>query len=147
MVPISLQKALKGASGQTRFEHIPHWYEWQRECVRGELERGDYGFCVPVDIYAVVNTRGVYKIGKGELRHSSEGFSLTGCEGKLEYSQKSVSLYTLNSDFYWYCLGDVIGIGNNKILYYCMPTEDRYAVGKARLATEEIYKILKQTKK
>lgn len=138
---------MKGASGQTRFEHIPHWYEWQRECVRGELERGDYGFCVPVDIYAVVNTRGVYKIGKGELRHSCEGFSLTGCEGKLEYSQKSVSLYTLNSDFYWYCLGDVIGIGNSKILYYCMPTEDRYAVGKARLATEEIFKLLKEIKK
>ena len=138
---------MKGASGQTRFEHIPHWYEWQRECVRGELERGDYGFCVPVDIYAVVNTSGVYKIGKGELRHSSEGFSLTGCEGKLEYSQKSVSLYTLNSDFYWYCLGDVIGIGNSKILYYCMPTEDRYVVGKARLATEEIFKLLKEIKK
>ena len=138
---------MKGASGQTRFEHIPHWYEWQRECVRGELERGDYGFCVPVDIYAVVNTRGVYKIGKGELSHSVEGFSLRGCDGKLEYSQKSVSLYTLNSDFYWYCLGDVIGIGNSKILYYCMPTEDRYAVGKARLATEEIFKLLKEIKK
>ena len=58
-----------------------------------------------------------------------------------------MSLYTLNSDFYWYCLGDVIGIGNSKILYYCMPTEDRYVVGKARLATEEIFKLLKEIKK
>ncbi len=135
---------MRAEAGETEFPHIPDWYAWERECVKREIEAGEYGFSVPVDIYAVVNTKGVYKIGDGELCHTTEGFYLTGCDGKLEYSQKSISLYTLNSDFYWYSLGDVIGIGNNKCLYYCMPKKDLHVVAKARLATEEIYKTLKK---
>ncbi len=129
--------------GQTEYAHIPDWYEWERAEVAGELERGEYGFCVEVDIYMIVNTKGVFSVGSGTLAHTAEGFELSGCEGKLSYTQKSVSLYTLNSDFYWYSMGDVIGIGDHKALYYCMPREDKYIVTKARLATEEIYKRLR----
>ncbi len=132
--------------GETEFSHIPDWYAWERECVKHEIESGEYGFSVPVDIYAVVNTKGVYQIGEGALTHNEDGFTLVGCDGRLDYSQKSISLYTLNSDFYWYSIGDVIGIGNNKCLYYCMPKSDKHVVTKARLATEEIYKRLKKDK-
>jgi RIO-like serine/threonine protein kinase len=47
--------------------------------------------------------------------------------------------HSLNSDFFWYELGDVIGIGNRSELYYCFP-KDKDVVTKARLAAEEIYK-------
>ena len=77
------------------------------------------------------------------LTHTKEGFSLVGCNGELEYKQKSMSMYSLNSDFYWYKLGDIIGIGDNKAMYYCFPKENRYLVPKARLATEEIYNMIK----
>jgi hypothetical protein len=93
-----------------------------------------------------MNTKGVYKVGDGQLAHSKEGFRLTGCDGKLEHTQRSQSLYTLNSDYYWYSLGDVIGLGNNKAMYYCMPKENTYLVTKARLATEEIFRNLKTKK-
>ena len=132
--------------GETEFAHIPDWYSWERECVKKELSADGYGFCVPVDIYMIVNSKGVYRVGAGELEHSKEGFHLTGCDGKLDYKQNSVSLYTLNSDYYWYGLGDVIGIGNHKALYYCMPKRDAYVVTKARLATEEIFRDLKTKK-
>lgn len=137
---------LSATSGETEFAHIPDWYAWERKCVREELDNGTYGFCVPVDIYMIVNTKGVFKVGQGKLEHSKEGFHLTGCDGQLDYTQKSVSLYTLNSDFYWYKLGDVIGIGNQNALYYCFPANDRSVVTKARLATEEIYKTLRAEK-
>ncbi len=135
---------MRANEGETEFSHIPDWYAWERECVKQELLQEKYGFDVDVDIYAVVNTKGVYKIGDGVLSHTAEGFNLKGCGGKLDYTQKSISLYTLNSDFYWYSLGDVIGIGNAKCLYYAMPKNNKYVVAKARLATEEIYKQIKR---
>ena len=137
---------LRADSGNTEFDHIPDWYRWEREQVREELGRGEYGFEVPVDIYMIVNTKGVYRAGQGTLTHSPEGLHLVGCDGKIDYMQKSISLYSLNSDFYWYKLGDVIGFGNKDALYYCRPLENPYVVAKARLATEEIYKTLKSSK-
>ncbi len=126
----------------TEFSHIPDWYSWQRECVKREIEDGKYGFCTDVDIYMIVNTDGVWYVGEGSLTHNTDGFHLVGCDGQLDYIQKSASLYTLNADFYWYCLGDIIGIGNNSALYYCMPKDQSFPVAKARLATEEIYNRL-----
>ncbi len=130
---------MRALDKNTEFSHIPGWYEWERECVKREIEGGEYGFCTDVDIYMIVNTDGVWRVGEGSLTHNTDGFHLVGCDGQLDYTQKSVSLYTLNSDFYWYCLGDVMGIGNNSALYYCMPKDQRFPVAKARLATEEIY--------
>jgi hypothetical protein len=67
---------------------------------------------------------------------------LTGCDGKLDYQQAPLSSYSLNSDFLWYEIGDVIGIGDTKRLYYCFPKQ-KDIVTKARFATEELYKIVK----
>ncbi|MBQ9855582.1 MAG: NFACT family protein, partial [Clostridia bacterium] len=40
-------------------------------------------------------------------------------------------------------MGDVISIGDNEFSYFCFPQEN-VSVTKARLATEEIFKIKKQ---
>jgi hypothetical protein len=55
-------------------------------------------------------------------------------------------MYTVEAAFYWYQLGDVIGMGNNRALYFAMPKEDVHVVGKARLAAEEIFKIIEEEK-
>ena len=75
------------------------------------------------------------------LTHSRRGFHLTGCDGKLDYTQEPLASYSLYSDFYWYEIGDVISIGNEKVQYYCFPKESGDIVAKARLATEELYKL------
>ncbi len=137
---------LRALDKNTEFSHIPDWYAWQRECVKHEIESGEYGFSTDVDIYMIVNTDGVWHVGEGSLTHNTDGFHLVGCDGQLDYIQKSASLYTLNADFYWYCLGDIIGIGNNSALYYCMPKDQSFPVAKARLATEEIYNSLENKK-
>ena len=67
---------------------------------------------------------------------------MTGCDGKLDYTQSPVASHTLYSDYYFYEIGDVIGIGNNDVSYFCFPQEG-VSVTKARLATEELYKIKK----
>ncbi|MEE1314840.1 MAG: lysophospholipid acyltransferase family protein [Faecalimonas sp.] len=135
---------LEAVNVASKFTHIPDWYKWERACVRDELENDMYGLDVPVDIYAMVNSKCIYRIGEGRLVHSKEGFHLTGCDGKLDYRQKPEASYSLYSDFYWYEIADVISIGDIQIQYYCFPKGCKDIVAKTRLATEELYKLLKE---
>ena len=136
---------LSANKGDTEYPHIPDWYKWQRACVRKELEDGTYLLDTDVDIAIQVNLDGVAMIGKGHLTHDLNGFHLTGADGKLDYKQSPVYSHTLYSDYYWYEIGDVIGIGDNEFSYFCFPDKN-VSVTKARLATEELYKIEKEKK-
>ncbi|MBD5514382.1 MAG: 1-acyl-sn-glycerol-3-phosphate acyltransferase [Lachnospiraceae bacterium] len=131
-------------AGEAHFTHIPDWYHWERECVRQEILSGNYRMDVPVTIYMMVNTDRIYQVGEGVLSHSAEGFRLTGCDGRLDYRQEPLASYSLYSDFYWYEIGDVISIGDARVQYYCFPKESGDIVAKARLAAEELYKLVKQ---
>lgn len=129
------------------FTHIPDWYRWERECVRQEILSGTYRMEIPVSIYMLVNTDQICQVGEGVLTHSKDGFHLTGCDGKLEYRQEPLASYSLYSDFFWYEIGDMISIGNERAQYYCFPQDCGDIVAKARLATEELYKIAKSSLK
>ena len=133
---------LKALEGETEYPHIPDWYTWQRQCVRTEIENGTYRLDTDVEIGIQVNLDGICMIGSGHLTHDENGFRLTGAEGQLEYVQSPVASHTLYADYYWYEIGDVIGIGNNEFSYFCFPPAN-VSVTKARLATEELYKLLK----
>jgi len=135
---------LKSTNQDTAFSHIPDWYQWEREQVRKELESGQYRLDTEVDIGIMTDYKAIYKVGSGRLVHDANGFRLTGCDGKLNYEQKPQASYGLYSDYYWYEIGDVICIGDGKLLYYCFPKGGE-SVAKARLAAEELYKLTKQT--
>lgn len=125
------------------FTHIPDWYQWERECVKEELEAGTYRLEVPVIIYMMVNVKCIYRVGEGTLVHTADGFHLTGCDGKLDYIQEPQASYSLYSDFYWYEIGDMICIGDTQRQYYCFPQNCGDIVAKTRLAVEELYKLVK----
>ncbi len=137
---------LSAVSGETEFSHIPSWYDWERDCVRKEIENGEYLLDTEVDIAVQVNLDGVCMIGPGRLVHNTEGFRLTSDDGQLAYSQSPIASYTIYSDYYWYERGDVIGIGDTEYSYFCI-VKDNVSVTKARLAAEEIYKIAKASRK
>ncbi len=132
---------LKAENVEGRFDHIPDWYKWERECVRKELEAGTYKLSTPVDILMMVDRKAVYRVGEGVLEHDNKGFNLTGCDGKLNYAQKPSASYSLYSDYYWYELGDMVCIGDMKTSYYCFPKGKGDIVAKTRLAAEELYKL------
>ena len=138
---------LMAKDGESAFTHIPDWYAWERECVKNEILNDQYRLQVPVDICMLMDTKHVYRVGEGELTHTKDGFRLVGCDGKLDYTQSGISSYSLYSDFYWYEIGDVICIGDSKMLYYCFPKCEGDFVAKTRLAAEEIYKIEKEKKR
>lgn len=137
---------LEGVNCDTVFSHIPDWYAWERECVRKEINNGSYSLFDSVEIYMLVDKKYIYHVGDGILTHSLDGFHLSGCNGELEYHQAIKASYSLYSDFNWYEMGDVICIGNRRELYYCFPKNKKDIVAKARLATEEMYKLYKENK-
>lgn len=133
---------LAASEGETEFTHIPDWYRWEREQVRRELADGTYRLDIDVDIAMMVDFKAIYKVGQGRLTHDREGFTLTGCDGRLRYTQKPTASYGLYADYYWYEIADTICIGDNRCLYYCFPKKG-CPVAKTRLAAEELYKLCK----
>jgi len=134
---------LAAFDGETEFSHIPHWFAWEREQVKQEILDGTYRLEADVDIAMLVDYKAIYKVGEGHLTHDLNGFRLTGCGGKLEYTQKPQACYGLYADYYWYEIADVICIGDNNTLYYCFPKDTGDVVAKTRLAVEEMYKLYK----
>ncbi len=135
---------MQADQGETEYPHIPDWYAWERAEVRRELLAGTYRLDVPVDIRIIVDAKALYDIGKGRLVHDSEGLRLTDDSGRLLFEQKPRVSHTLNVDFYWYEISDIIGLGDRNGLFYCFPEAVNGRVppvAKARLATEELYKL------
>ncbi len=132
---------LEAAEGEVYFSHIPDWYAWERSEVAREIAEGRYLLDTDVDIYMMVDYKGVYRVGEGHLVHNSEGFRLVGCEGELDYSQSPIASYSINADYYWYEIGDTISIGNKDHLFFCFPKGDKIIVAKAKMAAEELFKI------
>ena len=77
------------------FTHVPDWYAWQRQEVKKELEEGTYRLDTDVEIGIMVDYNAIYMVGDGHLIHDAEGFRLTGCDGKLSYTQGPLSCYGL----------------------------------------------------
>ena len=135
---------IEGEDGVSEYPHLPDWYAWERAEVKREIEEGSYRLDVPVDVRMVVDAKALYEIGKGRLLHDAEGFRLTDEAGEVLYEQKPRAAHTLNADFYWYEIGDVIGLGDRNGLFYCFPepaSDGFVPVAKARLATEEMYRL------
>ena len=136
---------LSALNGETEFPHIPDLYAWEREQVREEIINGTYRMDADVTIGMLVDFKAIYMVGEGHLTHDLNGFTLTGCDGRLHYTQKPLNCYGLYADYYWYEIADVICIGSNERLYYCFPKGADVAA-ETRLATEEMYKLAKTRK-
>ena len=137
---------LSATDGETEFTSVTDWYDWERECVREEIKSGDYSLDLPVEILMTLTDYKFYRVGEGRLRHDIDGFVLDGCEGKLHYEHKPLCSHTVNSDFYYYQMGDVVSFGNQEHLFYCFPKTEGDIVCKVRFAAEEIYKIRRKEK-
>ena len=114
--------------------------------MRKELEAGTYRLDTDVEIAIMVNFNAIYKVREGHLTHTVDGFHLTGCDGKLDYTQGPLACYGLYADYYWYEIADMICIGNQDALYYCFPKGGGDVVAKTRMAAEELYKMKKVRK-
>ena len=134
---------MKALEGDTEISHIPDWFRWEREQVRQEIREGKYLLDTDVKIAMQVDFKAIYMVGEGHLTHDNTGFHLTGCDGKLDYTQKPQSCFGLYADYYWYEIADCICIGDNEVHYFLFPKDEAVSVAKLRLAVEEMYKLHK----
>ena len=138
---------LTGSDGITEFSHIPDWYEWERTNVRKEVESGSYSFVSEVRIESLPNSKGfiVFK-DKGTLTQNMDGFTLEGVyEGEpftVEWPSKS--LYSCHIEYDYMKRGDCIDLNTQYDTLYLFPTGEDFSVTKISLATEELYRFMKE---
>ena len=134
-------------SGETEFSHIPDWYEWQRENVRREVREGKYRFEADCHVKSLPNARGFIDIGEGRIVHDHEGFRLRG-EGKygeFEMERRSGGLEACHIEYnYKNKFGDCIDLNTLEDTFYIYPHGEDFSVTKIALATEEIYRVIKE---
>ena len=56
---------LKALNGETKFDHVPDWYNWERTMVHDELIADKYYLDCECDVCAMVDTYSIYSLGKG----------------------------------------------------------------------------------
>ena len=137
---------LVALDGETEFSHIPDWYEWQRANVRREVREGRYYFEAECHVDSLPNGTGFYRIGNGTIVHDLDGFRLkgTGKYGDFEMERKSSGLEACHIEYDYQKKGDCIDLNTLEDTFYIFPHGDDIAVTKIALATEEIYRMIKE---
>ncbi len=141
---------LNALEGETKYPHIPDWYEAQRTSTRKELEDGTYYFEDEVYIESLPNAKAFISLGDGKLIHTKDGFKLTGQDinGPLVLERATPSLYSVHIEFNYKLrtdgvIADAIVLSTVNDTYYIYPKTKRDQITKLRFAVEEAYKLFK----
>lgn len=136
---------LHAREGETEFSHIPHWFQWEREQVRQQLEEGTYHFEDQVEVFSLPNAWRFQKLGRAKLTHDmDQGFVVEGEYNGSPYriQRPPLGMYGVHVE-YDYCYlrpEDCIDISTDNDSLYCYPTKPN-VVTKLSFATEELYKM------
>ena len=136
---------LRAEDGEGRFDHVPDWFEWEREQVRAEVESGKYSFEDEVEVYSLPRCYKYEPLGFAKLTHDpEEGFILTGHYRGKDYRIQRTPLQTnslhVEYDFLRIKPFDLVDISTEDDSFYCY-TSKKDVITKLAFATEEIYRI------
>ena len=135
---------LEAVEGETEFSHIPDWSNWERECVREEIQNGTYYFEDDVRIETLPNSFRFYKQGMGK-------FIQTCTETRVECSlygeaytlvRSAKNLESMHIEYDYRGNGDCIDISIPDESFWCYMTK-RDVITKISFATEEMHKLCK----
>ncbi|MBE7056009.1 MAG: 1-acyl-sn-glycerol-3-phosphate acyltransferase [Ruminococcaceae bacterium] len=135
---------LTALEGETEFSHIPDWFEWEREQVRKQIEKGEYHFEDEVEVYSLPRCWKFEKLGNARLTHTIEdGFVIQGNYNNSDYRihRKPLETNSLHIE-YDYCYikpFDCVDISTENDSFYCYPVTKENVVTKLAFATEIIY--------
>ena len=134
---------LKATEGETEFDHIPDWFNWERQQVAKQIDEGTYSFSDEVEVYSLPRVLRYIPLGKAKLTHDPEnGFQLEGHYRDARYYIHREPAQT-NSLHVEYDFGplkavDCLDISTENDSFYCIPTK-KNILTKLAFATEEIY--------
>lgn len=135
---------LKALEGDTEFDHIPDWFEWERQQVIAEIERGEYSFEDEVEVFSLPRTLRYIPLGKARLSHDEEkGFCLEGhYRGERYFIQRQcVQTNSLHVEYNFSPIdgADYVDISTEDDSFYCRPSR-KNVITKLGFATEELYR-------
>ena len=136
---------LTATEGETEFSHVPDWFLWEREQVKGQIERGEYHFEDVVDVHSMPRCTEFVALGEAKLIHDiEEGFILEGTHRGEPYRIQRMPLENnslhVEYDFPHIKPFDCLDLSTNDDSFYCFPTKQN-VVTKLAFATEIIYEM------
>ena len=136
---------LAATEGETEFAHIPDWSNWERECVRKEIEDGTYYFEDTVQVQTLPSWYRFLKHGEGKLIQTPEGTRIecTAYGEPTVVEKKPLELYSMHIEYDYLGRGDCVDISTPDESYWLYLSK-RDAITKLSFATEEIYKIARE---
>ncbi len=139
---------MAAVDGDTEFSHIPDWSNWERECVKREIEDGTYRFEDTVRVETLPGCLKFYKHGTGKLIQTPQGTRIE-CKAYGEdtvIEKAPLDLYSMHIEYDYLGRGDCVDISTNDDSYWLYLSK-RDAVTKLSFATEEIFKYAKSKQK
>ena len=134
---------LKATEGETEFDHIPDWFDWERRQVLQQIEAGTYGFSREVEVFSLPRVWRYIPLGKAKLTHDAkEGWILEGSYRGEPYRIHRQCAQT-NSLHIEYDFGplksrDYVDISTENDSFYCT-IDTPGMITKLGFATEELY--------
>ena len=134
---------IRALSGETEFDHIPDWYNWEKNEVQKQIADGSYGFQDEVEVFSLPRVWRYIPLGKAKLTHDiNEGFVLEGFyrgqKWRVHRLPQQMNSLHVEYDFGPLKKFDYIDISNENDSFYCRLT-DRNRLTKLAFATEEIF--------
>lgn len=135
--------SLRALEGETEFDHIPDWFNWERQQVRRQIEEGKYFFREEVEVHSLPHIFRYVPLGKATLTHDPEkGFTLQGHYRGQDYyiHRQCAQTNSLHVEYDFGPLGkrDCLDISTEDDSFYCIPTSPD-VITKLAFATEELY--------
>lgn len=136
--------SISANDGKTEFNSVPTWFDWERERVTEQVEKGEYSFADDVDVYSMPVCNKFINLGKAHLTHDAEqGFILEGFYNGKTYRIHRNPLQTnsLHVEYDWFRIRreDNIDISTENDSFYCYFHNAKNIVTKLAFATEAIY--------
>ena len=134
---------LEALEGETEFDHIPDWFEWERQQVKKQIDEGTYFFEDEVEVFSLPRVYRYIPLGKAKLIHDPEkGFVLEGhYRGERYYiNRQPAQTNSLHVEYDFTPLKgkDYVDISTENDSFYCRPTKQN-VITKLAFATEELY--------
>ena len=133
---------LHALDGKTEFSHIPDWSNWERACVRKEIEDGTYYFEDTVRVETLPGSLKFYKQGEGTLIQTPEGTTVKCNYYGEEYTlfRSAKSLESMHIEYDYLGRGDCVDISIPNDSFWCYVSK-KDCITKISFATEEIHKL------
>lgn len=134
---------IKAIDGITEFDNVVDWCEWERNCVKQEILKGEYRIEDDVDVDSLPNSKGFINMGRGHFIHDGNGLEVTFNEnGEDKVFKKSISEnYSCHIEFDYNKKGDGVSFSKDADTYYFYFEKLRNVIVKIHFAVEELFKI------